>query len=180
MILVVNTCSDKLSELEFVKPIETVLQKTKIKFRILHYTKIPEEELIQVKKAIISSTALKDINYLLHTKEFSWLKNFKKPLLGIGGGSLILTRAFEGRLREKVLIGRLRVRVIKNSILAPINSFQAYFLSSHTVEELHQFDILANTIGIDCMFKHKIWEIYGCLFCPEVLNTDIITRFCES
>ena len=81
MILVVNICSDKLSELEFVKPIETVLQKTKIKFRILHYTKIPEEELIQVKKAIISSTALKDINYLLHTKEFSWLKNFKKPLI---------------------------------------------------------------------------------------------------
>jgi len=180
MILIVNTCSDKLSELEFVKPIENFLQKTEKHSRTLHYSEISKEDLIQVKKAIISSTALKDINYLLHTKEFSWLKNFKKPLLGIGVGSLILAMIFEGRLKEEVLIGRFRVTVTKNSILAPANSFQAYFLCSHTVEELHQFDILANTVGTNCMFKHKIHNYYGCLFCPEVLNTEIITRFCES
>jgi len=63
MILLINICKEKLHELEFVKPIENILNKNKIEFQTKHYKKISKDDL-NADKIVICGTSLKDKEYL--------------------------------------------------------------------------------------------------------------------
>ena len=45
MILIINICKEKLHELEFVKPIESILRKNKINFKTKNYKEIKKKSL---------------------------------------------------------------------------------------------------------------------------------------
>ena len=72
MILLINICNEKLHELEFVKPIEDILNKNNIEFKTKHYSKIIKNDL-KSDKIIICGTSLKDNDFLKNLKYFEWL-----------------------------------------------------------------------------------------------------------
>lgn len=171
MILIINTCKEKLSELEFVKPIENIVKK----FVTKHYSEVTEQELTSADKIILTGTALKDFAYL--RGDFTWLKTVNKPVLGICAGMQIIAKTFGMHLKDITTIGVRKVStIIKNKLCD--GTFNAYFLHTKTTGE--GFIVLAASEGIPCVVKHPDKEIYGCIFHPEVMNEEIIKRFVDS
>lgn len=177
MILIISVCSDRLSLSEFVKPVEDILRKGNLKFFTRHYTELDRNDLEQAEKAIICGTALKDFNYLGNINQFDWLKEFRKPILGICAGMQLLAAVFGSTLVESKRIGQYRVKTVGKSGLTSRVEFQSYFLNSEAAEVNDAFEVLSQVGSLSCMIKHKDREYYGCLFHPEVLNPEIIENF---
>ncbi|HLF54981.1 MAG TPA: hypothetical protein VI612_04635 [Candidatus Nanoarchaeia archaeon] len=171
MILIIDTCKDKLSEMEFVRPVALLVEDHNIK----HYTEIKKEDLKEADKIIITGTALKDFDYL--EANFDWLLEIEKPVLGICAGMQIIAKTYGIQLATFVTIGVKPVEVVSENKLAN-GKFNAYFL--HTKTGTGDFQTLATTNGKPCMIKHPQKEIYGCIFHPEVMNEDIIKKFIQS
>lgn len=167
MILIINVCKDKLSEMEFVRPLAMLIED----HVIVHYSRVKLADRKAAEKIIIAGTALKDLEYL--DGKFSWLKKTKRPVLGIGAGAQIIAKTFGFVLEDFVLIGPQKVEVTNKNKLAE-GVFNAYFVNSKFVNGCHPIAV-AN--GRTCMFKIAEKEIHGCLFHPEVLNGDIIRKF---
>jgi GMP synthase-like glutamine amidotransferase len=179
MILIINVCYDRLSESEFVKPIENILKNSDAQFLTNHYTSVAQDDLNKAEKIIICGTALRDLNYLKDIEMFSWLKEFRRPVLGICGGLQIIAKISHNDLIEKTRIGRFRVNVTRKNRLTPRKEFYSYFLNSRAVKIRKPLETLAKSRGLECMVKHKDKEVYGCLFHPEVLNPEVIVNFCS-
>ncbi len=159
MILIINLCKEKLHYYEFVKPIEDILKNKKIGFFTRHYNKISGNDLKKAEKIIICGTSLKDNGFLKDIKKFGWLKNFKKPVLGICGGAHIIGIVFGGKLEKKKEIG---FKEIETRGFLGING-------KRQVYHLHQFYVLPEIYKKD--------NFYAVLFHPEVRNKDVIERF---
>ncbi len=170
MILIISTCKEYLSELEFVRPLAMLIEDHVIQ----HYSKIKSADITAADKIIIAGTALKDFDYL--QGNFNWLKKCDKPVLGICSGMQIIAKEFGVPLEECTTIGTQKVEVIAENKLAK-GTFNAYFL--HTKTGTGNFKTLATSNGKPCMIKHGEKEIYGCIFHPEVMNEDIIRGFAQ-
>ena len=179
MILIINVCFDRLNELEFVEPISNIVKKASIDFCIKHYLEISSNELNKADGIIICGTSLKDFEYLNHIDAFDYLKGINKPILSICAGMQIIAKMFGCELLDEKMIGQYMVKVEKQSPLSPRNEFLSYFLVTKIVKINNSFDVIATTDNIASMIKQKDQEIYGCLFHPEVLNTEIIVNFCK-
>lgn len=169
MILIINTCKEKLSELEFVRPIEKIV---KTNFVTKHCAQITRKDISAADKIIICGTALADFEYL--KQDFSWIKTTDKPVLGICAGMQIISQALGIPLKDSTNIGvRKVITTTKNKLCE--GTFDAYFL--HTKTAIEKFVILATTNDVSCVVKHPDKEIYGCIFHLEVMNSGIITNF---
>jgi hypothetical protein len=174
MILLINTCSQKLNENEFVKPIEKLLLENGFDFTTKKYSEIFDASIYD--KTIICGTALKDFEYLKNIKKFSWIKNYDGKILGICSGMQIIASIWRMKLSENVVIGNKEVIVTKTNPLIG-GKFGAYFLISK------QPILNKNFIKItkdESIIKHKNKKIYGCMFHPEVLNPELIINFCQA
>ncbi len=180
MILIISVCSEKLSELEFVVPIEDLLKNQRQIVVEKHYFQVSENDLREADKIIICGTALRDFEYLNNIDRFLWLRDYGKPFLGICAGMQILARIFECKLVDKTMIGRFHVKVVLESKLVSGKEFYSYFLNSKAIEVGRHFVALAESERLDCIVRHKTMELYGCLFHPEVFNPQIIMNFCSS
>jgi len=177
MILIVNVCSDKLSYLEFVKPVEDILKKAGAESFTRHFLSLNHHDISRVQKVIICGTALKDFKYLDSARKFAWINESRETILGICAGMQILAKVFDGRIVERTKIGRYKVKIIQKSSIAPKDEFYSYFLNSKAVEPTGDFETLGASGNLKCIIKHKHRGFYGCLFHPEVLNPEIITNF---
>ncbi len=170
MILIISTCKEQLSEMEFVRPVALLVENHNVK----HYSQIKKLDIKTAEKIIITGTALKDFEYL--KGNFNWLKECEKPVLGICAGMQVIAKEFGVELEDNTVIGPQKVEVIEKNKLAE-GTFNAYFL--HTKTGTGNFKTLATSNGKPCMIKHNEKEIYGCIFHPEVMNEDIIRRFIQ-
>lgn len=159
-VLIINICKEKLHELEFVKPIEDILRKNKIKFKTKHYKNLIKRDL-SADKIIICGTSLKDNNFLKDIKKFLWIKNYKKPILGICGGSHIIGLILKHKLENKKQIGLKEIKITE--FLGVKGKKQVYYL--------HNLQVLPET------FNQK--SIYATLFHPEARNKKLIINFCN-
>ena len=171
MILLMSTCTHKLSEREFVKPIEDLLKKNKIAFETKHYTDKTDYD--SYENIIICGTALKDFSYL-SSESFSWIKEFNGKILGICSGSQILASIFGEVMVDGLIIGKKNVLVTSDNEVVK-GSFESYFLIS-------KIPSTKNLVVLDengYVFRHEKKDFFGILFHPEVLNKEIITNFCK-
>ncbi len=144
MILVIKVNKLKLHDEEFVRPVIDLLDD----FKVVYYRKVKKEDLDKCKKVVICGTALRDNDYLENLDKFSWLKNFKKPVLGICAGMQIV-----GLILGKELVKDKKIGVFDNK----------YYL--------HSFNIKG------CKDELKENNFTGCLYHPEVLNKEILISF---
>ena len=167
MTLIISTCVEELSEPEFVTPLARIAGKCRVK----HFRSVSKEDIAKAERIIISGTALRDFAYL--DSDWSWLKDVDVPVLGICAGMQVILKAFGVPLHDHAVIGPQPVEVVKENPLCE-GTFSAYFLHTKTG---HGFEILAKSDGTPCIVKHPSKELYGCIFHPEVMNEDILTRF---
>ena len=166
-LLIINTCSNKLSEREFVFPFEDKNSRTN------HYSNLKDLEWSD--KILITGTALEDNEYLNNLYKFDWLKNVNKPVLGICSGAQIVTSVFGGKIIKNQEIGMVEV----NGNLFSKTKFQAYALHQNGISNLEEFDVLAKSKNSIQAIKHKSKDIYGVIFHPEVRNEWVVEKFIE-
>lgn len=173
MILLINICKHKLHELEFVSPIENILKNKKLKFKTKHYKKLTKNDLRKANKIIICGTSLKDNDFLEHITKFNWIKNYKKPILGICGGMHILHLIYRGKKKKDKKIGQVKVTFTKQFLGLKgdkeVYNLHQYYISSK------DFETFANKQTS----KHNSNEFYGTLFHPEVRNKELILTFAK-
>lgn len=174
--LLVSLCSDQLSELEFVRPIEQILRRQGVNIFTKHYTKVDLEDVGSAEKAIICGSALRD-DAFLNSKAFNWLEKLDMQTLGIGSGCQLITKISGCKVLNKTRIGVFKVKLIKKNKLMDKKYFYAYFLTNKAAKITKPLETLAKVGAIECMVKHESREIYGCLFHPEVMNPEIIVNF---
>jgi GMP synthase (glutamine-hydrolysing) len=173
MILIISTCSQNLSENEFVRPIEKLLLKNGFDFKTKHYSEI--SDVSGYDKIIICGTALKDFQYLKDIGKFSWIKRYEGKLLGICAGVQIIATVFGVPLKEESQIGARKVNtLIANPLME--GRFNAYFLNSK--QPILGKEVVPLTED-ESVIKFEGKEFYGCMFHPEVLNPEIIINFCN-
>ncbi len=165
MTLIISTCKEKLSELEFVEPLRKIIGNCVVK----HYSEVKETDTKKAEKIIISGTALKDFDYL--KADWSWIKNYDKPILGICAGMQVIAQAHGCKLVDFTTIGPQTVEVIKENELCS-GTFNAYFLHTKTADGM---EVLATMNGKPAIVRKN--NHYGVIFHPEVMNEDIIKKF---
>ncbi len=192
MILLINICREKLHYFEFVKPVEDILRKNKIKYFKKHYLNLKEGDINNAKKIIICGTSLKDNEFLKDINYFLWIKDYKKPLLGICAGMQIIGAIFDLKrqvkeldiksnfdhiLKEKTEIGFYHEKF--NNFLGLKGEQEVYHLHNNYVIFNEEFTEYSNS-EINQAVKHKEKEIYGVLFHPEVRQKKLINFFCNN
>lgn len=175
MILIISTCSKTLHELEFVKPIEKILKEIKKNFISKHYSKLTKSDLKKAKKIIIAGTSLKDNKFSKELKEFSWIKDCEKPLLGICAGTQIISKIFGSKLKKKTEIGYY-FEIFEKNFLGFGGKHEVYHIHNNYATLPKEFNKF-NSSKIPQAIKHKSKEIYGVLFHPEVRNKNLIENF---
>lgn len=197
-VLIVSVCKEKLHELEFVKPIEDILNNNGIKFMIKNYKEIDLDELKKFTHIIICGTSLMDNSYLGNYHFFDWIKDYNGKILGICAGMQIIGLVFgheklnkweyskkysrkspKHKFYENLEIG-LKKELFEKEFLGIIGEKNVYFLHNYSV--IFEKDFIKYTKsginnGNHNVVKHSEKEIYGVLFHPEVRNKDLIVRF---
>lgn len=180
MILLISTCSEKLHDFEFVRPIEKILKEHKKEFFVRHYADVSEKDLLKADKIIICGTSLKDNVFLKNIKKFHWIKNFNKPLLGICSGMQIIGMIYGGKKVTRTEIGDIVVNFERNFFgLEGAKHVYALHNNAISFSNIKDFEVFAGSLLCDHAVKHLIKPCYGVLFHPEVMNHDVILNFCK-
>jgi len=179
-ILLVDLCFEKasLSQYEFVHPIEDTLQKLGYSCNFLHYTEINMQSLANHDKIILCGTALEDNVYAEHLQLFSWIKDFKKPILGICAGMQVISSVYGGSIVQNQAIGLEEIEIVRDSpLLGKPRQIEVYHLHNYIATLPEGLSLLAGRIDAVEAFKHCTNPTYGIIFHPEVRNHWILERF---
>jgi len=170
MILIINLNKYKLHDLEFIKPIADLLNK----FKIIHYKNIKQKDIDSADKIIIAGTSLKNNDYLEDLNKFNWIKNYKKPILGICSGMQILALINGAKLKESLEIGQTQIKITKQDPLIK-DIYKIYSLHQFSTTLPKGFISLARSDK--CIQAIKKDNHCGLLFHPEVFNKNLIKDF---
>jgi len=173
MILLINVCKERLHFFEFVKPIKKILSGKEILAK--HYSKINEGDLRKADKIIICGTSLKDNEFVKDIKKFEWIKNYKKPILGICAGMQIISLVYGAKIKNETEIGFYEENFVRE-FLGILSKKEVYHLHNNYTTLPQDFESFIKN-EIPQAIKHKTREIYGVLFHPEVRNEKMITNF---
>jgi GMP synthase (glutamine-hydrolysing) len=179
-ILLVDLCfeKDSLSQYEFVHPIRDTLQKADFLCNILHYTEVKSQALANHDKIILCGTALEDNVYADHLQLFSWIKDLKKPILGICAGMQIIGAVYGGSIVPHQSIGLEEIEIVRASpLLGEPRQIEGYQLHNYAVTLPKGFMLLAGKTDSFEAFQHHSHPTYGIIFHPEVRNQWILERF---
>jgi len=179
-ILLVDLCfeKDSLSRHEFVHPIRDTLQKLGILCNILHYTEVKPQDLANHDKIILCGTGLLDNVYAEHLELFSWIKDCKKPILGICAGMQVISAVYGGSIVPNQAIGLEEIEVVRASpLLGEPRQMEGYHLHNYAVTLPEGFQQVAGRTNDIEAFSHYMKPIFGVLFHPEVRNRWILDKF---
>ncbi|GBE19747.1 MAG TPA: hypothetical protein ENG87_04950 [Candidatus Pacearchaeota archaeon] len=176
IVLLIDMCKEDLHSLEFVRPIEEILIKEGRKYFVKKCSEIDDASLKKCSCVIISGTSLMDEDYLNYKDRFLFLKNFKKPVLGICAGMQIIAMIFSGKLAKSQEIGPQRI-FFKRKFLGLEGDINVYSLHNYSVKNIKSFEVFAESEKSIQAFKHRDREIYGVMFHPESRNKKLIANF---
>jgi GMP synthase-like glutamine amidotransferase len=177
MILVVDMNSKKnpFGFYEFVLPIVSIAEELE-KCDVKHYLEVNEKSLNSYGKIILSGSALKNTVTLDQTALFAWLRDCNKPVLGICAGMQTIGLVFDGHIEKCREIGMTDVTTCKENILFS-STFKVYALHNYALVPSAEFEVLAESAKCVHAIKHKLKDVYGVLFHPEVRNKEVVELF---
>ena len=179
-ILLIDLCTapDSLFEYEFVHPIRAALKDSGYESRILHYSMITPQDIDDSKKIILCGTALKDVDYLHNLESLSWIKGFRKPLMGICAGMQAISAVYGGSVLHSPVIGLTEIQIRREcSILGERRQLEVYQLHNYAATIPEGFILLAEEGDAAIAFQHPNLPTFGLLFHPEVRSRWILERF---
>jgi GMP synthase-like glutamine amidotransferase len=182
MMLIVDLCyeKDSLSKYEFVDPIEQAVRATSRRYRIRHFTELDGREIDVADGVILCGTAIKDNSYAERIEEFSWIRAFERPILGICAGMQVMATVFGGKIVPWPEIGLREIQIVSETpLLGKPRQITGYHLHNYGVTLPRDFGLVAGFTGQVQAFKHRELPAYGIIFHPEVRNKWIIERFCN-
>jgi len=165
MKLIISTCKEKLSELEFVRPLQKIFPNSIVK----KYDSFTQEDIDNADEIIISGTALYDFDYNNYLNKFKFLKTCNKKVIGICAGFQIIGKIFSCKIIEKEIIGVLNVKLTQTN-----QEFKAYFIHNNTLKINNEFEIIGTVNKDPCYIQHKTKNITGFAFHPEVYNEELL------
>lgn len=168
-VLIISTCAESLHELEFVTPIVRALE---VPCRVVHHLDVLADYLGTCERVIICGTALSDDKFLKKSEEFSWLKSFDKPVLGICAGYQLIALVHGGETYAQMDIGMQDLGL--QWTLGEVK--EAYFLHHNNVGVPEGFLALEHNDQPILIEKNNM---LGVLFHPEVRNRSVIKNFLE-
>lgn len=179
-ILLADLCYEKnsLSMFEFVHPIRESMERSGFPCKICHYTEIEDDVLANYDKVILCGTALKDNAFMEQIEAFYWLKDLKKPILGICAGMQVISALFGGSIVQHPAIGLNMIGITRSSpLLGEPRQIEGYHLHNYAASLPEGFLRLAGKPDVPEAFQHCTLPIYGIIFHPEVRNRWILERF---
>jgi len=190
MILIVDLCYEEnsLSKYEFVHPIAETLKRSGFRskvmhFKVMHCKEIGKNEmdmdgLENFSRIILCGTALKDNVYAEQLDFFHWIRDWKKPVLGICAGMQVVGRIFGGNIVPQPAIGLEKIEIPEDSpLMGEQREIEGYHLHNYGVTLPDRFRLLAGSPTCVEAFCHEKLPIYGIIFHPEVRNRWILDRF---
>ncbi|MBP7708467.1 gamma-glutamyl-gamma-aminobutyrate hydrolase family protein [Candidatus Pacearchaeota archaeon] len=179
MILVISNCKEKLHELEFVRPIEQILNDASMKFSRKHYKQVSPNDLKNSSHIILCGTSLKDNNFLENLSSLEWIKSFDKPILGICAGMQVMGAILGGKVKVKTEIG-FYTENFKKNFLGLEGKQEVWHLHNNYLLFDSNWGVFSKEGNIVQAVKHKTKPFYGVLFHPEVRNKNLILEFVKN
>jgi GMP synthase-like glutamine amidotransferase len=180
MILLVDLCdrNHPLSRDEFVLPLARIIESCDIVPTIQHHTSLTKEDRDAADGVILCGTALKDNEFILHPREFAWLREERMPTLGICAGMQLMVAIFGGHIDPGGEIGMTTIHSLcPDPLLEGKHEFSAYELHSFSPVPPNSFQVLAASSHHPQVIRHRSLPLYGVLFHPEVRNEWVVERF---
>ncbi|MBI4139857.1 hypothetical protein HY483_02760 [Candidatus Woesearchaeota archaeon] len=171
MILIISLCSEKLSEEEFVKPLINIA-RTASKCIVKHYTKVTKKNLKNATHIILSGNPIQDNNY--QNSNWSWIKETKKPILGICAGMHAIGIAHGAKISRNKKIGMRKIKIKKSQILDK-GTYEVYELHNYGITLPKGFKTLSEKNKKILMIQKG--NTYGLIFHPEVRMEKVIKNF---
>lgn len=178
VILVLDMCyrAGSLSRYEFVDPVANALRRAGAEIDILHYRELGDPGAYD--KIVLCGTALKDKRCLDDAEHLSWIREWKRPMLGISTGAAVICSALGGRVLPCVHIGMEDVRITAETpLLGKPRTIPAFHLHSFRLVLPSELNAAAENCEA---FVGRDLPIYGLSFSPEVRNCWILERFVKS
>ena len=178
IISIISTCSEKLSEREFVDPIINLveLNQSVNVVNYFHYTELNSSSILDSDRIIICGTSLQDDVYLSHIDSFQFILDSSIPTLGICSGLHVISLLGGCNIVNNREIGMIDVTTSSENILCN-GTFKAFSLHNFSISENSQLEILATSPQASQVVKIPNFPIYGVSFHPEVRNENIISNF---
>lgn len=179
-ILLIDLCCEKdsLSHYEFVLPIRDALKQAGAYCEIRHYDEVAPRDRASCDKIVLCGTALMDNEYAKHLQSFSWIKDCKKPLLGICAGMQVIGAVYGGSIVQDQVIGLKDIEIVRASpLLGEPRRIEGYHLHNYAVTLPQKLSLLAGRIDAATAFQRGADPMYGLIFHPEVRNRWILERF---
>jgi GMP synthase (glutamine-hydrolysing) len=179
-ILLIDLCCEKdsLSHYEFVLPIRDALERTGAYCEIQHYAEVAPRDRANCDKIVLCGTALMDNEYAKHLPSFSWIRDCKKPVLGICAGMQAIGAVYGGSIVQDQVIGLQEIDIVRASpLLGEPRRIEGYHLHNYAVTLPKELSLLAGSIDAAEAFQLGTDPVYGLIFHPEVRNRWILERF---
>ncbi|RXE56118.1 glutamine amidotransferase [Methanoculleus taiwanensis] len=182
MILIVDLSwrKDSLGADEFVRPVVQIVESMHARNTVRHFAEVDDGLLDEADAVILCGTALMDNVFADRTEEFSHLRSYQKPVLGICAGMQIIARLFGGAIVPCSEIGMTEIlRSVNDPLFDGYERFSAFELHTFSVEPPESLEVLARSDTCVQAIRHRTLPVYGVMFHPEVRNEWIVTRFLQ-
>lgn len=177
MMIVIDLCNEELHSAEFFAPVVELVKKHN-DVKIVHYLDIEQEDIYNSNGIIICGTALKDDSYLENLDKFEWLLYYDKKVLGICAGMQIISLIFGGsKLDNELEIGKTEA-FFRNNPFNLKESEYVYALHKLNISCPPSFKVYGESKRCTQMIGHEKRKIWGVMFHPEVMNQQVIEKFC--
>ena len=179
-ILIINNAEPGITE--FVEPLQKIVGEEGMESFLLEYAEAPEFNYGKFDSILMSGSPQGDDIAEHHVSYFQWLKETRKPVLGICAGHHITGSLFGSELlrSEEPESGDFNIELLTDDPLfnGLPKTIKVKQMHNDSITLPQGFELLATSATCkNQLMKHKNKPLYTCQFHPEFYNQDLIGNF---